>query len=137
MQASNNQQDDGRTVGLSRALANRSQRAMPIKRANTLSNSTLAVSKSGAQFFCREGLRTLEEGIEGKNSRSSKFLSKFYTIRAADKTRTCRDVTQRSWHEVSLPFGLVTSQWRSILLIMGGVACLTQFLSKTLILVIL
>jgi hypothetical protein len=125
MQASNNQQDDGRTVGLSRALVDCSRRAMPIERANALGNLRLAVLKSGAQSSCREGLRTLDEGIEGRNLHSSEFLSKLYAVRAADKTRTRRDVTRRSWREASLPFGLVTSQWRSILMIMGGVACLT------------
>ena len=86
-QASNNEQDDGRTLGLSWALVDRSQRAMPIKRANTLGNSRLAVSKLGAQLPCREGLRTLDKGIEGRNLRSSKFLSKFYAVCAADKIR--------------------------------------------------
>ena len=62
--------------------------------------------KSGAQFSCREGLRTLDKGIEGRNSRSSEFLSKFYAVCAADKTRTLGDVTRRLWHEASLPFGL-------------------------------
>ncbi len=120
MQASNNQQDDGRTVGLSRALVDHSRCVMPIERANALGNSRLAVLKSGAQFSCRQGLRTLDKGIEGRNLRSSDFLSKFYTVRAADKTRTHRDITRRSWLEASLPFGLVTSQWRSVLMIMGG-----------------
>ena len=91
MQASNNQQDDGRTIGLSRALVNRSQRAVPIERANALGNSRLAVSKSGVQFSCREGLQTLDKGIEGRNLRSSKFLSKFYAVRTVDKTRMLGD----------------------------------------------
>ncbi len=120
MQASNNQQNDGQTVGRSRALVDRSRRAMPIERANALGNLRLAVSKSGAQSSCPEGLRTLDKGIKGRNLYSSKFLSKFYAVCAADKTRTRRDVTRRSWHEASLPFGLVTSQWRLILMIMGG-----------------
>jgi hypothetical protein len=120
MQASNNQQDEGRTVGLSWALVDRLRRAMPIERANALSNSRLAVSKSGAQFSCREGLQTLGKGIEGRNLHSSEFLSKFYAVRIADKTRTRSDVTRRSWSEASLPFGLVTSQWRLILMMMGG-----------------
>ncbi len=80
---------------------------MPIERANALGNSRLAVLKSGARFSCREGLRTLDEGIEGRNSRSSKFLSKLYAVCAANKTKTLGDVTQRLWREASLPFGLV------------------------------
>jgi hypothetical protein len=36
------------------------------------------------------------------------------------KQGTHRDVTRRLWREASLPFGLVTSQWRLILMIMGG-----------------
>jgi hypothetical protein len=79
---------------------------VPIERANALGNLRLAVSKSGVQFSCREGLRTLDKGIEGRNSHSSEFLSKFYAVRAADKTRTLGDITQRSWREASLPFGL-------------------------------
>jgi hypothetical protein len=124
MQASNNQQDDGRTIGLSRALVDRSRRAMPIKRANALGNLRLAVSKSGALFSCREGLRTLDEGIEGRNLRSSKFLSKFYAICAGDKTRTLGDVTRRSWREASLPFGLDNLSMEIDFDVNGGVASL-------------
>ncbi len=83
----NNQQDDGRTVDLSWALVNRSQRAMPIERANALGNLRLAVSKSGVQLPCREGLRTLNNRIEGRNSHLSEFLSKLYVVRMADKVR--------------------------------------------------
>jgi hypothetical protein len=97
---------------------------MPIKRANDFGNSRLAVSKLGARFSRREGLRTLDEGIEVRNLRSSEFLSKFYAVCMADKTRTLGDITQRLWREASLPFGLVTSQWRLILMLRGGVASL-------------
>jgi hypothetical protein len=98
MQASNNQQDDGQTVGLSWALIDHSRRAMPIERASALGNSRLAVSKSGARFSCREGLQTLDEGIEGRNLHSSEFLSKFYAVRAADKTRTLGDLSRKCRH---------------------------------------
>ncbi len=66
---------------------------MPIERANALGNSRLAVSKSEVRYSCHEGLRTFDKGIEGRNLRSSEFLSKFYALRAADKTRMLGDVT--------------------------------------------
>jgi hypothetical protein len=93
---------------------------MPIERANALGNLRLAVLKLGVQFSCREGLQTFDEGIQGRNLHSSEFLLKFYAVCTVDKTRTLGDVTRRSLHEASLPFGLVTSQWRLILMLMGG-----------------
>jgi hypothetical protein len=63
-------------AALSRALLDRSRRAIPIERAAALGDARRTVSKSGAHCSCREGPRTLRDKSNSKNSRSTQVLGK-------------------------------------------------------------